>query len=104
MRSVSATGAVGTWIGARASAAKDLVLYCEAENILAGVSSTALPTCSIEQTTATIAEITEYSQALSEYATALKNLADYNDVRGADPARSLIWNLQRVSLLSLIHI
>ena len=30
LRSVSATGAVGTWIGARVMAAKDLALYCEA--------------------------------------------------------------------------
>ncbi len=74
------------------------MLYCGAENIFAGVSGTAQPTCSLEQTTGAVAEITEYSQALTEYATALKNLADYNDIRGADPARSLVWNLQRISL------
>lgn len=97
LRSVSATGAVGTWIGARAGAAKDMVLYCEAENILAGVSSTGSPTCSVAQVSTTVEEIAQYSQALSEYAAMLKNLADYNDARGADPARALVWNIQRVS-------
>jgi len=93
LTSVSATGAVGTWIGARAGAAKDLRLYCEAENVFAG----ATPTCPMEQTAAAIEEITRYSQALTEYATQLKNLADYNDQRVADPVRTLVWNAQRVS-------
>lgn len=95
LRSVSATGAVGTWIGARAPATKDLQLYCEAENILAGVQNPA--TCQLEPTLQAIEEIERYSKALTEYATALRNLADYNDVRGADPARVLVFNMQRVS-------
>ena len=93
LTSVSATGAIGTWIGARAGATKDLTLYCDAENIFAG----ATPTCPREQVSAAIDEISRYSQALSEYSTALKNLADYNDVRGADPVRTLVWNIQRIS-------
>ena len=94
LRSVSATGAVGTWITARASATKDLVLYCDAENILAGVSAS---TCPRPQTEAAIEDIIKYSQVLSDYATQLKNLADSSDVRTADPVRTLVWNLQRVS-------
>ncbi len=94
LRSVSATGAVGTWIAARASATKDLVLYCDAENILAGVSAA---TCPRPQTEAAIEDIIKYSQVLSDYATQLKNLADSSDVRTADPVRTLVWNLQRVS-------
>ncbi|MBL8634207.1 MAG: hypothetical protein JNM40_13380 [Myxococcales bacterium] len=95
LRSVSATGAVGTWIGARVMAAKDLALYCEAENILAGVHNP--PTCQLEPTLQAIEEVDSYAKALTEYATALRNLADYNDVRGADPARILVFNIQRVS-------
>lgn len=93
LRSVSATGAVGTWIYARVGATKDLLLYCDAENLLAGLTTT----CPREQTAAAIADIDRYSQVLSEYATQLKNLADNNDARSADPVRTLVWNIQRVS-------
>lgn len=93
LRSVSATGAVGTWIFARAGSTKDLLLYCDAENILAGST----PTCSREATAAALEEISRYSQVLSDYATQLKNLADHSDLRSADPARTLVWNIQRIS-------
>ena len=95
LRSVSATGIVGTWISARAEAVKDLLLYCDAETIFAGVY--AKPPCKREQVAQAVSDIAEYSKVLGEYALALRALAEHNDPRTADPVRTLVWNLQRVS-------
>lgn len=95
LRSVSATALIGTWIPARAPATRDLLLYCDAENLLAGLH-TAAP-CKRDEVQAALSEIEQYSKVLGEYALALKNLAEHNDYRSADPARTLVWNLQRVS-------
>ena len=83
-------GRVGTWIGARAHLRpKDLQLYCrtgklnpcrrsESGNVSAGTDAATVKRSSL-------------FRPLTEYATALRNLADYNDVAGCGPCGC--WSL-----------
>lgn len=96
-RSVTAAGSIGQLIGARSTAIPPLLLYCDAENILAG----AVKTCPRERVETYVKELTAYSQGLAKYATGLRNLSEYNDVRIGDPLRLLAYGGERLESFNL---
>ncbi len=96
-RSVTAAGSIGQLVGARATAIPPLLLYCDAENILAG----AVKTCPRERVDAYVKELSAYSQGLAKYATGLRNLAEYNDARVGDPLRLITYGAERLQYFTL---
>jgi hypothetical protein len=96
-RSVTAAASIGQLVGTRVTALPPLLIYCDAENILAG----ATPTCPRPRIEAYVKELSAYSQALGAYSTGLRGLAEYNDGRAGDSLRLLTYGAERVELLTL---
>ena len=96
-RSVTAAGSVGQLVGARATAIPPLLIYCDAENILAG----ATPTCPRSRVEQYVKELAAYSQGLAKYGTALRNLAEYNDPRIGEALRLLAYGGERLEGFNL---
>src|SRR5258708_4234528 len=86
-RSVTAAASVGQLVGTRVTAIPPLLIYCDAENILAGQT----PTCPRTQIEAYVKEISTYTQGLANYSTGLRSLAEYNDARTGDALRLLAY-------------
>lgn len=84
-RSITATASVGQLIGPRASAMTLLPLFCESENILAGSAPASAPSCPQAQIERESKEIVRYSQQVSAYASMLRDIAEFDDNRLADP-------------------
>lgn len=96
-RSVAAAGSVGQLVGARATAIPPLLIYCDAENILAG----AVKTCPRERVEQYVKELSAYSQGLAKYGTALRNLAEYSDPRIGEALRLLTYGGERLEGFTL---
>jgi hypothetical protein len=73
------------------------LIYCDAENILAGEQKTC-PRARIE---IYVKEISLYSQGLAKYATGLRNIADYNDARIGEAVRLLAYGGERLESFNL---
>lgn len=96
-RSVTAAGSIGQLVGARATSIPPLLIYCDAENILAG----ATPTCPRPRVELYVKELSAYSQGLAKYGTALRNLAEYNDPRIGEALRLLTYGGERLEGFNL---
>ena len=96
-RSVTAAASIGQLVGARATSIPPLLIYCDAENILAG----ATPTCPRSRVELYVKELSAYSQGLAKYGTALRNLAEYNDPRIGEALRLLTYGGERLEGFNL---
>jgi hypothetical protein len=94
-RSVIISASVGQLVGTRASAATTLPVLCEAENILSG----AQPTCPLDQVQRYSDDMLRYSQSLAQYATMIRNLAEFDDPRQSDALTELLQSLARTDEL-----
>src|SRR5438132_1461241 len=98
-RSVSIAASFGQLIGSRAGAVTAFPAFCAAENILAG----AVPTCPADKVELYVQEVSVYSLRLSQYATTIRNLADFNDPRLADELGQVMLGLGRTGELIIAH-
>ena len=96
-RSVTAAASMGQLVGTRVTAIPPLLIYCDAENIMAG----AAPTCPRERIERYVKELSAYSQGLARYATGLRSIAEYNDGRIGDSLHLLTYGGERLEFLTL---
>jgi hypothetical protein len=98
-RSVSVAASFGQLAGNRATAVVTLPTFCEAENILAGPQ----PPCPAERVQKYVQDLQAGSRGLLHYATALKNIADFNDPRLGDGLSQLLLGLDRAGEILIPH-
>lgn len=90
-RSVSVTASFGQLVGTRADAVTAFATFCEAENIFSGAQAS----CPRERVARYTQEVTLYSRSLARYATLMRNLAEFNDLRLNDDLHQLLLGLSR---------
>ncbi len=98
-RGASAVGSFGQLVGNRASAVSSLPTFCSAENIFAG----AQPTCPLDKVERYAQRMVLYSQSVAQYATMMRNLAEFNDPRPPDALTQLLTGLSHTDDIALAH-